>query len=199
MGTLTKKELLDFLTGQGKNLSTITEYNTLQERWKSSPSNSELQKQIEVRMMELNKGEFDYNVLQERWNTSTFDSEFQKQIEVRIMDLNKGEFDYNVLQERWKSSHSNSELRKPIEVRMMELNKGEFDYNVLQTRWDTSPSDSELEKQIEVRMMELLSLISDTNQPKEFVTLIKTTMLEDVPAFFKQPLKDKINSLIKII
>ena len=109
--------------------------------------------------------------------------------------------DYNVLQERWESSDSGSELEEQIEAEMMELNTADLptitDYSVLQERWGYSSFDSELREQIEAKMLELLSLISDTNKPEEFVTLVKATVFKNLPEFFKQPLKEKINSLVK--
>jgi len=141
----------------------------------------------------------------ERWGSSSSNSKLREQIEAKMMELNTADLptitDYRVLQARWNYSSFNSKLEKQIEARMMELNTADLptitDYNVLRVRWYSSSSDSKLREQIEAKMLELLSLISDTNKPEEFVTLVKATVFKNLPEFFKQPLKEKINSLVK--
>lgn len=96
-------------------------YNKLKERWGSSPSDSELEKQIEIRMMNLNNQCSDYDELMERWDYAPSDSELQKQIEIRMIELNNQCSNYNKLIERWDSSPSDSELEKQIKKRIMDL------------------------------------------------------------------------------
>jgi len=98
-----------------------TNYEILQERLDNTPSDSDISKQIEIRMMELNEDETNYEILQERLDNTPSDSDISKQIEIRMMKLNEDETNYQILQKRFEDSTGEPYLEKQIEIRMMEL------------------------------------------------------------------------------
>ena len=68
-------------------------YDELLKRWESSSSGSDVGKQIEIRMIELNKEQLaklpDTTNCWKRWESSSSGSDVEKQIEIRMIELNK--------------------------------------------------------------------------------------------------------------
>ena len=200
MSTL-EKQIKSFLGIENLPISEATNYQILQELLDSGlPGRPDFAKQIEIRMIELNKTETDYQILHERLCDAPSGSDLEKQIEIRMIELNKEQLpkivDYQILQERLDKTPSDSDISKQIEIRMMKLNEDETNYQILQKRFEDSTGESYLEKQIEIRMMELISLISKEHIPDWFSVLVKTQTLKSQPSSIQSVLNEKCQEIL---
>ncbi|MBM2818175.1 MAG: hypothetical protein HW401_765 [Parcubacteria group bacterium] len=166
-----------YFVGKYKGISNITDYLELVERRLfSCPSNSKLERQILIKMVQLNKLQLpkitNYHELEFRlWKTmqtkSGSISEAKRQIENRMKKLNNTCSDYGEMLKRLKGS-DNSSLTRQIKKRLYDLNDIQLlritDYNTLTERLNDFNLDSKIIKQIELRIYDLNESCSDYNE-----------------------------------